>query len=105
MSKKIYHVSITKEHIEKILNQRYRYFVRSVVKLSSDMISKSYRVLIVLTGTDPISQALSTAYLIYKYFTQKNVIERFRKPKILYIYRREFEDSVMRSGVFKKVLE
>ena len=104
-SKKTYHVSIKREVIEKALHERFRFFVRSVVKLSSDMITRNYRVLIILSGSDPISSALASAYLIHRYFRSKNASERFKKPKILYVYRRDFEDMIMRAGVFRKILE
>ena len=105
MSKKVYHVKITKELTEKVLNERFRYFLRSLIKLSADMISKNYRVLVVLTSSDPLSSALAVAYFIHKYFNYKNVAERFKRPRILYIYRREFEDSILRNGIFRKILE
>jgi tRNA(Met) cytidine acetyltransferase len=103
MTKKVFHISIRRDDIDKILSGKYKFFVRSIVAIGRDAVRKRYRILIVLSSSQPVAHGLAVAYLLMKYYNKFQ--DQFKKPRILYMYRKDFDEEIIRMAVTKRLLE
>ncbi|MEZ0290525.1 MAG: GNAT family N-acetyltransferase [Sulfolobales archaeon] len=100
---KKYRITLSKSDIKRSLTEKFKFFTRSMVKLGLDAFEKNYRILIVLSGGDSIRQGLCTAYILYHYFDKLS--KNISKPKILHMFRREFEDETIKAIIVKRLIQ
>ncbi|MEM0259774.1 MAG: GNAT family N-acetyltransferase [Sulfolobales archaeon] len=96
-------IFVSRRDIERSLNARLRFLARSIARIGLDARDKNYRILLVLAGGDEVKQGISTVYILYKYFT--TLSGKITRPKILYMFRREFDDELVKAVLVRKMLE
>jgi len=82
----------------------FKKFMRDIGRLSENLVKARIRVLVVISGSEPVKLGVFAAKLINYYANKWARLWKKKEFKGLYVYHDEFPDAVKMKEVFEKVI-